>query len=188
MGWHVALDAAALAPSTPISLRSDPVDFLSLSIYKITGFPTGVGALVVAKTALPLLKRRTFWGGTMDALDVPTLKFGLLKDHAGFEDGTINYLSLPAVAPGLDFVRPLLPTLAIRTDILVRYLHDELPRIKFDDAAKTQMIRIRGPPPGDLRGGSLSLVFYKPNMDVPTVEHYGFIVKAAAKRGISVRG
>jgi hypothetical protein len=36
-----------------------------LSYYKIFGYPTGLGALIARKDALPLLRKRYFGGGTV---------------------------------------------------------------------------------------------------------------------------
>lgn len=41
------LDAAALASNSEIDLKAYPADFLSLSFYKIFGYPSGVGVLIV---------------------------------------------------------------------------------------------------------------------------------------------
>lgn len=71
LGYHVLLDAAALAPTSIFSLAEYPVDAMALSFYKMFGFPTGVGALVVKKSFLRQLKRPWFAGGTVDIVQVP---------------------------------------------------------------------------------------------------------------------
>eukprot|EP00916_Digyalum_oweni_P027384 GHVL01044836.1.p1 GENE.GHVL01044836.1~~GHVL01044836.1.p1 ORF type:complete len:899 (+),score=95.91 GHVL01044836.1:93-2789(+) len=53
--WKVILDAARSASVTCLDLEKYPVDFVILSFYKIFGFPTGLGALVVKNSALPLI-------------------------------------------------------------------------------------------------------------------------------------
>ena len=45
--WLVLVDAAALAANTPIDLTKCPADFVVTSFYKIFGYPTGIGALLV---------------------------------------------------------------------------------------------------------------------------------------------
>ena len=59
--WYVLLDAAAAAPTTRIRLSGDKpersADFLATSFYKIFGHPTGLGALVVKRTAAAILKK-----------------------------------------------------------------------------------------------------------------------------------
>eukprot|EP00429_Kryptoperidinium_foliaceum_P008306 CAMPEP_0176012050 /NCGR_PEP_ID=MMETSP0120_2-20121206/5595_1 /TAXON_ID=160619 /ORGANISM="Kryptoperidinium foliaceum, Strain CCMP 1326" /LENGTH=910 /DNA_ID=CAMNT_0017344923 /DNA_START=1 /DNA_END=2733 /DNA_ORIENTATION=+ len=54
--WRVLLDAAKLATSPgALDLSSCPADFAVLSFYKIFGYPTGLGALIVRHDAAPLL-------------------------------------------------------------------------------------------------------------------------------------
>ena len=72
LGYHVLLDAAALVPSTSFSLSDYPaIDAIAVSFYKMFGFPTGIGALVVRKKFLGRLKRPWFAGGTVDVVQVP---------------------------------------------------------------------------------------------------------------------
>lgn len=86
LGYHTLLDAAALAPSTLISLWDTPVDAMAVSFYKMFGFPTGVGALIVKKSFLSRLKRPWFAGGTVDIVQVPgTLVTMASELHEQFE-------------------------------------------------------------------------------------------------------
>ena len=71
LGYSTLLDAAALAPHSIISLWETPVDAMAVSFYKMFGFPTGVGALVVKKSFLSQLKRPWFSGGNVDVVQVP---------------------------------------------------------------------------------------------------------------------
>src|SRR4029453_19105970 len=54
LGHHVLLDAAAYVPAHALSLRECPADFAAVSFYKMFGYPTGVGALIARRHALPL--------------------------------------------------------------------------------------------------------------------------------------
>lgn len=38
----------------------------ALSYYKIFGYPTGLGALLIRRDAVPVLRKRFFGGGTVD--------------------------------------------------------------------------------------------------------------------------
>jgi molybdenum cofactor sulfurtransferase len=59
------VDASALAPTSNISLADTPgVGAMAVSFYKMFGYPTGVGALVVKKSFLAKLRRPWFAGGT----------------------------------------------------------------------------------------------------------------------------
>jgi selenocysteine lyase/cysteine desulfurase len=44
---------------------------MAISFYKMFGFPTGVGALIVKRSFLVELKRPWFSGGTVDVVQVP---------------------------------------------------------------------------------------------------------------------
>ncbi|KAJ3995668.1 pyridoxal phosphate-dependent transferase [Lentinula boryana] len=138
LGYHTLLDAAALAPTSRISLAQLPVDALVVSFYKMFGFPTGVGALVIRKSFLRLLRRSRPWfaGGTVDVVQVPgnvrTMK-GVGEEFEGFEDGTINYLLLPAITSGLHLLSAYLPFLPLRLNCLLHYLVAELELIRHRD-------------------------------------------------------
>jgi molybdenum cofactor sulfurtransferase len=64
--WLVAVDASAYASTTPLDLSdvNKAPDFITLSFYKIFGFPTGLGVLIVRKSLLPILRKSYFGGGT----------------------------------------------------------------------------------------------------------------------------
>ncbi|KAI9449571.1 PLP-dependent transferase [Lactarius psammicola] len=116
-GFTTLLDAAALAPTTPIDLTSTPVDAVAVSFYKMFGFPTGIGALVLAPGIGAWLREKRPWfaGGTVDVVQVPGLAVGRTAaiDEA-FEDGTLNYTLLPAVTTGLRLLGAYLPALPTR--------------------------------------------------------------------------
>lgn len=71
LGYSTLLDAAALAPTSVISLTETPVDAMAISFYKMFGFPTGVGALIAKESFLRELKRPWFAGGTVDVVQAP---------------------------------------------------------------------------------------------------------------------
>jgi molybdenum cofactor sulfurtransferase len=72
LGYHTVLDAAALAPSSTICVADHPqLDAMVVSFYKMFGFPTGVGALIVKKSFLAQLKRPWFGGGTVAVVQAP---------------------------------------------------------------------------------------------------------------------
>ncbi|KAG6829818.1 hypothetical protein H0H92_003361 [Tricholoma furcatifolium] len=86
LGYYTLLDAAALAPTSSISLKEHPVDAMAVSFYKMFGFPTGVGALIVKKSFLAQLKRPWFAGGTVDIVQVPgTIMTRAHELHEQFE-------------------------------------------------------------------------------------------------------
>ena len=101
-GWDVLLDTAAFAPTNRLDMARWQPDFVPLSFYKIFGYPTGVGALIARRDKLKKLHRPWFAGGTITIVSVQGEGWHyLVEGEAGFEDGTVNYLSLPAIEIGL---------------------------------------------------------------------------------------
>src|SRR5581483_6121408 len=96
-GWDVLLDAAAFAPTNRLDLSRHHPDFVCLSFYKMFGWPTGVGALIARREALAKLERPWFSGGTIVAAFVQREYYQSAPGAAQFEDGTVNFLNLPAI-------------------------------------------------------------------------------------------
>lgn len=65
-GWRVVLDAAALVGTSELDLAKVQPDFVVMSFYKMFGFPTGLGAVLVHRDAEWTLKKVYFGGGTVD--------------------------------------------------------------------------------------------------------------------------
>ena len=103
-GWDVLLDAAAFVPTNRLDLSRWHPDFVCLSFYKMFGWPTGVGALIARRETLAKLERPWFSGGTIVAAFVQREWYQSAPGAAHFEDGTVNFLNLPAVEIGLRFL------------------------------------------------------------------------------------
>ena len=103
-GWDVLLDAAAFTPTNRLDLARWRPDFVSQSFYKMFGYPTGVGCLIARREALAKLRRPWFAGGTITVASVQGDRYYLAEGASAFEDGTPNYLALPAVAFGLEYL------------------------------------------------------------------------------------
>ncbi|EJD36696.1 PLP-dependent transferase [Auricularia subglabra TFB-10046 SS5] len=132
-GLYTLLDAAALVPTTKISLRKTPVDACAISFYKICGYPTGLGALIVKRSfSRNVMRRVWFAGGTVTAVQVPGT--GPTSYHF-WEDGTINYLGLPAVQMGLEVVTRYRDVLPQRLTILTHALSSGIARATHPNGA-----------------------------------------------------
>jgi molybdenum cofactor sulfurtransferase len=103
-GWDVLLDAAAYVPTNRLDLGQWHPDFVAISFYKMFGWPTGIGCLLARRQALEKLERPWFSGGTIVAAFVQREYYQSAPGAAHFEDGTIDYLNLPAVEIGLRFL------------------------------------------------------------------------------------
>ena len=63
----ILLDAASLVSTSPLDLALFPAHFVTISFYKMFGFPTGLGALLVRNDCGHLLRKSYFGGGTVSA-------------------------------------------------------------------------------------------------------------------------
>ncbi|KAF9529749.1 pyridoxal phosphate-dependent transferase [Crepidotus variabilis] len=193
LGYHTMVDAAALAATSIINLADFPIDAMAVSFYKMFGYPTGIGALVVKKSFLVQLQRPWFAGGTVDVVQVPgRLVTRAHELHEQFEDGTINYLQLPAITNGLRFLSAYLPFLPLRLSSLLLYLTSSLSNLRHDTTGAPVVRILSKLPAKRLRsvgeqsdcGTLISLLFFGPTGEmIPN----SFIEYAATSRNISLR-
>ncbi|HEU5102887.1 MAG TPA: aminotransferase class V-fold PLP-dependent enzyme [Roseiflexaceae bacterium] len=160
-GWDVLLDAAAFAPTNRLDLSQYQPDFVSLSFYKIFGYPTGVGCLLARRAALQRLRRPWFAGGTVIAATALGDSHYLAEGAAGLEDGTINYLSLPAVTIDLRYLATIgVETIHERVQCLTAWLIAALTALRHANGAP--LVRVYGPMDDRRRGATLGLNLLDP--------------------------
>ncbi|MFA6421913.1 MAG: aminotransferase class V-fold PLP-dependent enzyme [Candidatus Buchananbacteria bacterium] len=106
-GWSVLLDAASYCSNQRLDLSVVKPDFLPISFYKMFGFPTGVGCLLIRKEAYPRLEKKWFAGGSIRFVGVGNDFFVHESGSAKFEDGTVDFGMIPAVKAGLGFMESL---------------------------------------------------------------------------------
>lgn len=58
----VLLDAAAFIPTNRLDLSLVKPDFVTMSFYKVFGYPTGLGALLIRNEDINILNK-LYWGG-----------------------------------------------------------------------------------------------------------------------------
>lgn len=67
--WYILLDAASFVSTSYLDLKNVQPDFLCLSFYKLFGYPTGLGALLVRNECKNLLNGKKYYGGgTVDTV------------------------------------------------------------------------------------------------------------------------
>ncbi len=182
-GWHVLLDAAAYVPTSRLDLRVVSPDFVVMSFYKMFGYPTGVGCLLVRNETLAALRRPWFGGGTVNFASVQGRLHVLSEGEAGFEDGTLNYLSLPAVETGLRHLQRVgIETIQTRVQCLTGWLIRRLLALKHGNGRP--MVRLYGPATTEMRGGTLTMNFYDPEGHLVD---YRRVEELAAQARISLR-
>jgi len=161
-GWDVLLDAAAFTPTNRLDLERWRPDFVTQSFYKIFGYPTGVGCLMARKAALAKLRRPWFAGGTITVASVQADKYYLAEGEAAFEDGTLDYLALPAVEIGLQHIESIgLETIHERVRCLTGWLLDNLLALRQMNGQP--LVRVYGPSSTERRGGIVTFNFYGVN-------------------------
>src|SRR5262249_29835016 len=143
-GWDVLLDAASFVPTNRLDLSQVKPDFVSISFYKMFGYPTGVGCLLARSPALAALKRPWFAGGPVSVATVSGRACILSGGEAGFEDGTLNYLAIPAVEGGLRHLGSIgVDQINTRVRCLTAWLLQRLVRLQHSNGH--HMVRIYGP-------------------------------------------
>ena len=182
-GWDVLVDGAAFVPSNRLDLTAWQPDFVAISLYKLLGYPTGVGCLLVRERALARLRRPWFAGGTIAAVSVQGDWHTPAEGEAAFEDGTVNYLALPAVELGLDYVEGIgIDTIHTRARCLTSWLIDELASLRHADGSP--VVQIHGPRTTYRRGATIAFNFRRPDGRLVDI---GIVDDRAAEFGISLR-
>jgi selenocysteine lyase/cysteine desulfurase len=182
-GWLVLLDAAAFVPSHPLDLSAVRPDFVPISWYKVFGYPTGVGSLVVRRSALRRLKRPWFSGGTIRVVSVAGDWHVLMDDETAFEDGTPNFLSIPDVEVGIDWISSIgIAEIGAHALDLTLSLLDGLTAMKH--ANGNPLVRVYGPVDGRDRGPTVAFNFLDPD---GVVVDERIVAAAAAAHGFSLR-
>jgi len=162
MGWDVLLDGAAFVPTNRLDLSEWKPNFVPISFYKMFGYPTGVGCLLARKDSLTKLHRPWFAGGTITVASVQGDKYYLAEDEVAFEDGTLNYLSLPAIEIGLKHLRKIgIETIHERVCSLSGWLLNNLMVLHHSNGKP--LIRFYGPLSSNRRGGTITMNFYDPH-------------------------
>ncbi|XP_064644455.1 molybdenum cofactor sulfurase-like [Lineus longissimus] len=128
--WYVALDAATFVATNPLDLSVWQPDFVVLSFYKMFGFPTGIGALIVKKTNAHLLQKAYFGGGTV-LVNLSKERFHVPRPDLAerFEDGTIAFLDILALKHGFDTLAKIggpMTTVSHHTYALAKHVFSHL--------------------------------------------------------------
>ena len=182
-GWEVLLDASAFVPTNRLDVDSIRPDFVAVSFYKMFGYPTGVGCLIARRNALAALERPWFAGGTVNFASVQGTAHILAPYEAGFEDGTLNYLSIPAVTLGLQQLETLgVDVIQTRVRCLTAWLLERLLEIRHTNGRP--VVRLYGPTTTVDRGGAIALNFYDPE---GRLLDYRRVEELAATERISLR-
>jgi selenocysteine lyase/cysteine desulfurase len=183
-GHAVLLDAAALLHSQRLDLRCVGAEFVVLSLYKIAGYPTGLGALVVRRDAIGRLARPWFAGGTVEWVSLEHDAHLLRPGAEGFEDGTPPFLLAGAVAPALAaWQRDGGARLSRHLTALTGELLDGLGALRHRNGAP--MIAWHGPRTTQGRGATIACNLLRAD---GSVVPYWEVEPRASHAGVALRG
>ncbi|MFM7035419.1 MAG: aminotransferase class V-fold PLP-dependent enzyme [Planctomycetia bacterium] len=182
-GWDVLLDAAAFAPTNPLDIAAVRPDFVCVSFYKMFGYPTGVGCLIARRAAMAGWRRQWFSGGNVKLASVAADAFVPATDAAAFEDGTIDFLSLPAVEIGLEHLSTIgVNTVHERVSCLASWTLERLRSLRHRSGLP--LVRILGPEDCTDRGGTIAFTL---NDERGRSHDIRQVCRLAASDGIGLR-
>ena len=111
------------------------------------------------KDSFNKLVKQNFAGGTISLVSVGAKRHFLMPGHERFENGTVNYLSIPAVEIGLDYINAIgMNYIHERVTRLTGLLLDELTSLRHHTGKA--LVRIIGPRSTKDRGGTIAMNFY----------------------------
>ena len=183
LGWDVLLDAAAFVPTSILDLKKYTPDYVSVSFYKIFGYPTGLGCLLIKKSSFSKLHKKWFAGGTVKFASAKVAYHFLNDNHERFENGTLNYLDIPALKIGLDYIDSIgMMRLNERVASLMEYLCMNLRDLRHSNGVK--QLHIFGHPARKNTGGTMIMSFI--NSDGSKIE-FEVVDEFANESKISLR-
>lgn len=160
-GWDVLLDSAAFVPTKRLDLGRWRPEFATVSFYKMFGFPTGVGCLLARREALGKLRRPWFAGGTITIASVQGDGHFHHDNEAAFEDGTLDYLNLPAIESGLRHLgRVGIDVIHERVMALSGWMLERVGKLCHGNGRR--LVRVLGPTGTEMRGGTISMILEDP--------------------------
>ncbi|XP_040942716.1 molybdenum cofactor sulfurase isoform X4 [Gossypium hirsutum] len=133
--WMVLIDAAKGFATQPPDLSLYPADFVVISFYKLFGYPTGLGALIIRNGAAKLLKKTYFSGGTV-AASIADIDFVRRREgvEEQFEDGTISFLSIASIRHGFKIFNTLTTSaMCWHTMSLTKFLKRKLLALRHEN-------------------------------------------------------
>lgn len=108
------------------------------------------------------LRRPWFAGGTIRVASVGGEWHQMMDDESAFEDGTLNFLSIPDIEVGLSWLEGIgIDVVHTRVGCLTGWLLDRLVSLRHSNGRP--MVLIYGPTTTDRRGGTIALNLVDPD-------------------------
>ncbi|CAN6173194.1 unnamed protein product [Urochloa humidicola] len=185
--WMVLIDAAKGCTTEPPNLTVYPADFVVCSFYKIFGYPTGLGALIVKNEAASLLNKTYFSGGTV-AASIADIDFVQKRNSIEqvLEDGTISFLSISSLRYGFKIIDTLtISAIARHTACLATYVRKKMMDLKHSNEKNVCIIYGQASKVKDLKMGPT--ITFNLKREDGTWFGYREVEKVASLSGIHLR-
>ncbi|CAL9145333.1 unnamed protein product [Musa hybrid cultivar] len=186
--WMVLIDGAKGCATEPPDLTRYPADFIVFSFYKIFGYPTGLGALVIRSEAAKILTKTYFSGGTVSA-SIADVDFIKRRDNIEqvLEDGTISFLAIASIRHGFKIINTLTHSAISRhTASLATYTRTKMMDLKHENGAEVCKIYGRNTSQAPYQDMGPTIAFNLKRADGSWVG-YREVEKLASLSGIQLR-
>jgi molybdenum cofactor sulfurtransferase len=135
--WLTLVDCAKYLSTKPFSLSLYPVDFVVLSFYKIFGYPTGLGALIIRNESLKILNKENYFGGGSVQYISPydDSRVEYKSDINAFIHGTIPFTNILSLYHGFQLITCKLTykSISLHTQCLIDYCRNEMCKLKYSN-------------------------------------------------------
>jgi molybdenum cofactor sulfurtransferase len=163
-GWNVLLDGTAYLAGSQLDLQQYPADFVSMSFYKIFGYPSGLGALLISRSAFDKLLRP--WNANTHHQSKSS---SLQEDATLFESGSLNYQQIPAIPLGLKWLQNIgQEIIEKRIETLTSWMLDSLQSLRHTNGKR--VVKLYGPKNTTKRGGTICFNFLSPEGELYQAE------------------
>jgi molybdenum cofactor sulfurtransferase len=90
------LDIAKYISSNKVNLSNNIVDIACISFYKLFGYPTGLGALIIKKSVIKYINKKQYFGGGAISVSSSSNDYSIARSqfYEWLEDGSPNYLGI----------------------------------------------------------------------------------------------
>jgi len=191
--WRVLLDACKFAASHPLNLTEAQPDFVTLSFYKVFGYPTGIGALILRSQVAQELRKHYWGGGTVSVAGAGRTKNEELRVFKGraaekFEDGTVAFLGISALKHGFAALKVVggMHQVERHTSALAGELHRRLLELRHGDGSPVIAMYSREPCIDETRPQGPVVNFNVLRADGTLVSHID-VMASAAEAGVHLR-
>ncbi|CAF3564812.1 unnamed protein product [Adineta steineri] len=135
--WLTLVDCAKYLSTQPFSLSTYPVDFVVLSFYKIFGYPTGLGALIVRNESLKILNKENYFGGGSVQYISPYDDNRVIYKSGidAFIHGTIPFTTILSLYHGFQLITCKLSykSISLHTQCLIEYCRNEMCKLNYSN-------------------------------------------------------